>query len=55
MADNQKPWMVVIKIETKPVEVYCFSDELEAVVFFERVRMNWSDVYLTKVIKGPLV
>jgi hypothetical protein len=48
-------WMVVIKIETKPPEIYCFDRKDAAIVFYERVQLNWSDVYLTEVIKGPLV
>jgi hypothetical protein len=49
------PFLVVIKRETNPPEYFGFADEEEAFAHYERIGAQWSDVFLCRVIRGPVV
>lgn len=46
-------YLVIFKQETEPVETFGFDNETEAREHYERLRLNWTEVWLTEVIEGP--
>lgn len=46
-------WLVVWKCETDPTEVYPFAVAADAETFYEEAAVNWSEVYLVEVLRGP--
>lgn len=48
------PWMVIRKCDGEtPIEVLPFERYEDAVELYERLRMNWTDVFLVSVLAGP--
>ena len=45
-------WMVILRVETDPVEVYPYETREEAEAFYERMALQWSDVSLVKVVRS---
>lgn len=48
-------WIVILKIDAKPAEFYPCEEKSEAERLCEDFKQNWSEVYLCRVEKGPLV
>jgi ribosomal protein L37E len=44
-------WLVVRKREADTPEVYPFADEATAKTFYDRAQQQWSDCYLTLVVR----
>jgi len=58
MAKNNKKFvysMIVVIVREGEKEVVPFEDEDEAREFFEKASLQWSDSFLCKVVKGPVV
>jgi hypothetical protein len=48
-------WIVILKVDDRVPEFYPCEENSEAERLYEHFKQNWSDVYLCKVEKGPLV
>jgi len=54
-------WIVILKVDDydlgveRLLEFYPCEEKSEAERLYEHFKLNWSDVYLCKVEKGPLV
>lgn len=49
-------WIVVFKCDgDNPVEVFSFEEEFDARKLYKELKLNWSDVYLCKIVEGPCV
>lgn len=46
-------WLVVRQRETEPVEVYPFDEFADALAFYDKAALAWSDVYLTAAVITP--
>jgi len=46
-------WLVVLKCDGEnPPEVFAFEKEEDAYKLYAELKLNWSDVYLCKIIAG---
>ncbi len=50
-AGRSGKWLVVRKRDVDPVEVYAFNSEADAIEFYDRAQLQWSECFLAAVVQ----